>query len=549
MRLNSIAAIGLSAIVISLLLAGCGGGDKPESTSAASSSASPADGKKVLNYVVGVDPRDLNPINATNFYQGEVNAMVFDTLVAFEEGTEAILKPSLADSWDISPDGLEYTFHLRPGAKYSNGDAVVAGDVKAAFERLLDAGTISPRANFFYAIKGARAFNTPGPGRPDSLEGVQVIDDHTVKFILEKPSVPFIQVLAMANAAIYPDKVFRELGAQKFGQQPIGGGPWKIAQWRPEQAINLVPNEHYWGPQPQFDELVYKINKNDQAIVSEFEVGAIDVITIPENMVKDFREKPKFRDLVVENQELNIYFCGIMTHRPPTDNPRLREAICYAVNADNILQFVNLGQGIRAHGPVPPGIEGYRSTIMPWPHDPARARAIIAEIGAPETPLLFWTTTGEFFTAIAEAVKSDLEKAGLKVTLVRNDFSSFQQGVREGVPDMYVGNWWADYPDIENFIQPIYHSSMIGGGANGTHYSNPELDQIIDAAERMTDNAARIAKYQEAEDIIRAANTHIFLWHGTSYRAHQPWVKGYGPAVIYNSRKFLDISIDKSGGQ
>jgi ABC-type transport system substrate-binding protein len=193
---------------------------------------------------------------------------------------------------------------------------------------------------------------------------------------------------------------------------------------------------------------------------------------------------------------------------------------------------------------VPVGIKGYRENIQPRAYDVEKSKSLLAEAGVKDLNISLWEVTDAQTDEICAAAKADLEKIGVHVDIVRRDLAAFREAIYNGQADMYFYSWWMDYPDIENALEPCFHSRNIPRSGNGCRYSNPEYDALIDQAQAETNTDKRIQMFQKAEDMIIEDCPWVPLYHRKSYTAVQPWVKNFEPALMMNATKATGLDID-----
>lgn len=525
-------SLALPLFVFALLMAGCDGGNDAKDASG------PSAEEKVFNYVNVDEPKHLDPAFSYDVYEGIVSGLLFDGLVNFGTGTDVV--PGLAETWEISDDRTSYTFYLRE-AKFSNGKPVTAEDVKYSFTRLLLPETNSDRKWVVEEIRGADAVTS---GITRDLAGVSIPDSRTVQIQLRRPYGPFLTKIAMPSGGIIPaGSADTPQALRDFDQRPIGAGPWVLQKWIHDQRLEFVPNEHYWGGRPKLDRFVYHVQLEDSVQRQQYKVGKIDQYTVGfsayAQWIKDANQKAE----LIEVPELNTYFFAF--NNAKITDPRVRQAIAHGIDVQTIFDRLQLSRGTRAHGPVPVGVEGYRPGLEPREYDPLKARALLAEAGVKDLTIQLWIRQEAQTDEMAASAKADLAKIGVNVEIVRRDLAAFREGLYNGEPDMYYYSWWLDYPDMENALEPTFHSRNIPRMGNGSRYSNPDFDRLIEAAAVEPDEQKRIEMLQRAEDIIIADVPWVFLYHRKSFTAVQPWVKNYEPVpLMINASKYLDVDID-----
>lgn len=513
---------------------GCGRGKTSRDSGGATTAA-----EKEFNYVNIDEPKHLDPAYSYDFYEALVSGLLFDGLVNFGRGPDIV--PGVAATWEASEDATSYTFHLRD-AKFSNGKAVTSADVKYSFTRLLWPETNSDRKQVVEEIQGADAVAS---NTTKELAGLTTPDPHTVLIKLRRPYRPFLMKIAMPSGAIIPqNSAGREKPEREFDRNPIGTGPWVLDKWIHDQKLEFRRNEHYWGERPKVDRFVYNVQVEDSVQRQQFKLGKIDQYAPGFAVYQQWISDPAQKAALVTVPEMNTYFIAFNNSKPTLKDKRVRQAISQAINAAAIFEKLQLNRGVQAFGPVPDLLKGYRPELKPRDYDPEKAKALLAEAGVKELSLSLWERVEPQGDEICASAKADLEKVGVHVSIVRRDGAAFREGVYNGEPDMYFYSWWLDYPDIENSLEPSFHSRNIPRKGNGCRFSNPDFDKLVDSAIAEQDAQKRIQLFQKAEDIIIDECPWVFLYHRRSDVAVQPWVKNFHSDLMINAGKCNDIDID-----
>lgn len=527
---------GLALAAAVLALYGCGRADTGTPGASGGGSAVQAT-SGTLVWALPDEPGRLDPAFNKDLYEGIVSGLIFDGLVGFGRGTT--IEPRLASKWEVSPDGRSLTFHLRD-AKFSNGRPVTGADVRYSFTRLLLPATNSGRKWVVDRIDGA---DDVVAGRTRELRGIATPDPRTVVITLREPYPAFLTMLAMPSASIIPEGAAgTDAPDAAFDRAPVGTGPWVLARWVRDQRLEFAPNPQYWGQAPTLGGVVYQVQLDDTARQRAFEAGTSDIYEVGFAAHDRWARDPARSAQIKAVQELRTDFLAFMNDKPALADRRVRQAVAHAVDTRSIFENLQKGRGVPAHGPIPPGIAGYRPDKAPRPHDIARAKALLDEAGATTLTLDLWYRDEALNAEIARAAKANLAEAGVAVNLVPRDLAALRAGVWQGQPDMYLGSWTLDYPDPENALVPTFHSRNIPRQGNGSHFSNPAVDRALEDAEREADPAQRIAKFEKAEDLIIEEQPWIPLFHRKTHYAVQPWIEGWAPAVMYNSERFAGVS-------
>ncbi len=504
-----------------LVLAGCG------------SSGAPSRGALVDsrdNY----DPRSLDPALSTDVPTGRAVGYVFDGLTRFDPNAK--VESGLAERWDVTTDGLTYTFHLRRGVTFHDGTPFSARDVASSWQRALDPATKSGAAQFLFPIKGAREFNG---GKATSVTGVVVRDDSTLVVTLAEPLAIFIKMLAMPVAAVVPppDKL-----PANFGEHPVGTGPWKLVEWKHDDYLLFAKNPNYFGGAPKSDTLRARIIAEPSTAVAEYESGNVDVLQIPASEASDWEEDQSRKPMLMSTPALELVYIGINTTRGPLTDARVRQAINYAIDVDRIIERLISGRGTRAAGVVPPALGGYDSTRRAYPYDPAKAKQLLAEAGHPNgIDIELWTSLTPIYLRIAETIQAYLNKVGIRTKIVQRESAASRGAARKGQTDMILKDWYADYPDAEDFLYPLLHSANKGAGGNVSFFSNTAFDSIVTASRRELDEAKRNQLYRQADSIAFVEAPMVFLYFYDELYSVQPWIKHFVPPVIFNGQRWTDV--------
>ena len=490
-----------------------------------------APGRAGLVYYESYDPRSLDPALSTDVPTGEMVTLVYDGLTRFDP--DGRLEPALADRWTASRDGRRYVFHLRAGVKFHDGTPLTAAAVRASFLRVLAPGTKGGRSWPLYPIAGAEAY---AAGRAGDVSGMTLVGDSALAFELTEPLAVFPKFLAMPVASVVPSP-------DDPGQRPIGSGPWRFVAWQHDDALTFARNPSYWGGAPLADTLTVRIVPEPLTRAAEFEAGRLSVIEVP------FGETARWRaqhpDWLIEKPALRVVYVALNNRRGPLSDARVRRAINQAVNVPEILATVYGGRGIPARGAIPPALAGSDTTRRPYGYDPAAARGLLAATGyAGGIDLQLWRTAANVeLSRAAQAIQSQLAAVGVRVELVERDASSQREAARKGQADMVILDWWADYPDADNFLYPLFYSGSFGAGGNYAFYSDAVTDSLIIAARRTTDDAGRTALYRRIDDRVYTAAPWLYLWFPKDLWARRPDLSGWDVPVIFNGQRWTQARV------
>lgn len=486
-------------------------------------------------YRLNTNPTTLDPALIVDVTGGVISAKLFNGLVKL--GEDLSIAPDIASKWEISKDGLIYRFELKHGVKFSNNRYVKAYDFKYSFKRILDPKTRSPNTWVLEKIAGAREFMN---GTARDVSGIKVIDDYTLEIRLDEPFSPFLNLLTMTAAYVVPEEECKRWGAD-FSSHPVGTGPFVLKQWLPNRELVLDARKDYFGGTPKLKGMIYRIIPEDLTTITEFELGNLDIITIPASAFSRFKKDPKWNQLIASLRGINTYYLGLNCSKKPFNNILLRRAMNYAIDREKMLRTVYEGRGRIAAGPLP---DVLRKWLPPpsYRYDPEKARELIKTAGFSDGfEVDFYITADQEVVDIAEVIQAYLREIGIKVKLKQLEWSAYKEAINKGEPDMFWLSWWADYPDSENFLFPLFHSSNLGAGGNRARYSNPEVDSLIEAGQHARTIKERDMYYEKVEKIIVDDAPWVFFWHRTDFTLRQPWIKNYKIHPIYSMDKGMEI--------
>src|SRR6266478_4356273 len=486
-----------------------------------------------LVYYETYDPRSLDPALSTDVPTGEMVTLLFDGLTRFDP--DGRLLPGLSDRWTSDRKGQRYIFHLRPGVSFHDGRPLAAADVKRSFIRVLNPATHGGRVWPLLPIAGAGDF---ADGRAPDVRGIEVLGDTGVAFTLTEPLAIFPKFLAMPVASVVPSSVPAD-----FGQRPVGTGAWRFVAWQHDDYLRVAKNPGYWGGAPLSESLTVRIIPEALTRAAEFLSGRISVVEIP--FGETVRWEQEHPDWLKRKAALRAVYVPLNNRRGPLRDPRVRQAINHAVNVPEILATVYGGRGVLARGAIPPGLAGSDTTRRGYAYDTAAARALMAGAGYPNgIDVRLWRTgTNVELSRVAQAIQAQLAGVGVRVELVERDASSQREAARKGEADMVILDWWADYPDADNFLYPLFYSGSFGPGGNYAFYSDPGTDSLILRARRTSDDAARTALYRRIDERVYGAAPWLYLWFPTDLWARRPDLQGWDLPVIFNGQRWTHARV------
>ncbi|WP_424929879.1 ABC transporter substrate-binding protein [Amaricoccus tamworthensis] len=438
------------------------------------------------------DVATLDPAIGYDWQNWSMIKSLFDGLMDYAPGTTD-LRPGLAESYEVSEDGMTFTFTLREGVKFHNGREMTAEDVKYSLDRVTNPVTQSPGAGFFGAIEG---YDAMASGEAETLSGVSVIDPQTVEIKLSRPDATFLHVMALNFASIVPQEAV-DAADGDFGKMPVGTGAFKLDEWTIGQRLVFAKNGDYWRDGlPYLDSVTFEVGQEPIVALLRLQNGEVDVPGdgIPPAKFQEVMADPEQAARVVEGGQLQTGYITLNVTIPPLDNVDVRKAINMAINKERITQIIN-GRAVPANQPLPPSMPGYTEGYDGYPYDVEGAKALLAEAGFPdgfETELYVMNTDPN--PRIAQAIQQDLAAIGVDAAIQSlAQANVIEAGGAGTAPMIWSGGmaWIADFPDPSNFFGPILGcAGAEEGGWNWAKFCDPEIDAAATEADSMLDPSA-----------------------------------------------------------
>lgn len=567
--------------VVSVLFVSCGGEQTIELRDAAGGRK--YGGTYRMNEVQEI--RTLDPVRLSDASSHHVVHQICDLLIDLDSNLS--IQPELAESWEVSPDGLTYTYHLRRGVFFhdspafpdNKGREMKAADVKYCFDRILDARAVTLGAPYFMdKVKGAREyFEATGsqgkiPVPEGGVAGFRVVDDYTFAIDLEVPFAAFKYYPVLGFCYIYPREAVEKFG-RDFSRNLVGTGPFIFEKWEKDQAITLRRNPNYWrkdefGNQlPYLDGVKVSFLRDEKQQILEFASGRLDeAYRIPSEFFRQVVNEDgtltpdysQFRLYAVP--ALSTQYYGMLTTSEQFKDPRVRQAFNYAIDREKIVRFVLQGQaaGPAIHGLVPPSMPGYHAeTIKGYEFDLKKAQALMEAAGFPggkgfPEVTIQLNSGGGRNELVAQALQNMLSNGlGIKVNVKLLEWAQHLELTEAGEVPLFRLGWIADYPDPETFLNLFYGKTVPASGpspVNSTRYVNPRFDSLYSIALTTLDDEQRLALYREAEQIAVNDAPMLFIYHDMDYRLVQPHVHGYDGGNSMDRRDLTAVWFDFGNG-
>ena len=461
---------------------------------------------------------------------------IFNRLVDFKPGTTDI-EPALAESWDISPDGLQYTFHLRKGVKFHSTDYFTptremnADDVLWSFQRQLD-----PKHPWHdKSSVGFPYFESMG--FKELLKSVEKIDDHTVVFTLTRREAPFLADVAMAFSSIFPaeyaDKLLKEGKASELNSKPIGTGPFIFTRYAKDAQVRFKANPDYFRGKPPADPLVLAITTDNNVRLQKLKANECQIALYPKpDDIPSIKADANLK--VDELAAMTTGYIAMNTTRKYMSDVRVRKAIDIAFDKEAYVNSLyGKGNALVATGPYPPTLLGFNNSLKNPPRDLDKARALLKEAGVPEgTVITLFTRNGGGPTNPnpmlgAQMMQADLAKVGLKLDIRVMEWGEMLKRAKNGEHDMVSAGWAGDNGDPDNFLTPNLSCDAAKNGENYARWCNKTFQDLIDEARSDAEPAKRAELYEKAMLVFEQDQPWIPMAYPKMFTAMRKNVEGY----------------------
>lgn len=459
--------------------------------------------KDTLVVAQGADAKTLDPHATNDQPSSRVAIQIYSQLVEVDENMEII--PGLASSWEHLD---EYTtqFKLREGVKFHNGEELKASDVKFTLDRMMASPTVSH-------IVGA-------------LESVEVIDDYTVNLRTAEPFGPLLYHLSHTASSIMSEKAVTEAG-DNYGQHPVGTGPYKFVDWSVGDRVTMAAFDDYYAGKQSIENVVFRNITEGSNRTIALETGEVDISYDISPIDKDSVLNHKDLDLV-EAEALSTTYVGFNVRKAPFDNKLIRQAIAYAINQEDIIEAVEMGAGIASNSPISQKVFGYNPDAKRYEQNIEKARELMAEAGyADGFKTTIWTNDNPVRVQIAEVMQAQLRQIGIDMAIEVVEWGAFLDGTSRGAHEMFMMGWVTVTGDADYGLYALFNSATHGGAGNRSFYTNPKVDEMLNAARTSTNQEERRAIYGELQEIIQEELPIVSIYVKYDNAGRQNHVKGF----------------------
>lgn len=482
-KLKVFLAVLLSAVLL-FTVAGCGSGDN--------SSGSTDNTLRVAMIDPNV-PIDTN--KGTQAYLIMLSDQMVETLIGLNNDTTLYPK-LLTDMPTVSDDGLIYSFELKDGVKFHNGETLKASDVKYSYERLITEGLMGS------LLDQVVGFDELNDGAADELSGFQIQDDTHFTITLKQPYAPFEAALSAPYAVIFPEEACREAGSDWGRTVLYGTGPFKMDSYTAGQGLEMSRFDDYHGEASSLDAISVQFMQDVNTQIMEFQQGNIDFVSIDPNYYETIMDNAEIKDNLKSFTPIGLVYLSPNNDDPILSNAKVREALAYAVDRDAICNDLLAGAATPAKSFIPEGLLGYDDSLPEYEYNPEKAKQLLAEAGYPDGVTLTIVSSVQYpsLSQAAVAIQDQAAAAGFNIEITTVDHAAYNDMNKAGEVQLSVSNWYTDYVDPDGMIYQRMSATTTSQVSN--RYAGEEFNELINQARQISDENERQTLYSEADRIL-----------------------------------------------
>ena len=520
----SAALTGVVPLLLLLALAGCGAGSG-NTADRTHTTGEPVSGGTLV-YARGSDAVGLDPGGETDGESMKVCDNIYENLVTYaEESTDIV--PELATRWEISEDGKTYTFHLRQGVRFHDGEQLTADAVVFSLDRQRNKTPPHP----FHSVGGPFVYWS-SMSMDDIVADIRAVDDSTVVFRLHRPNAPFLANLAMNFAAIVSPAAVLKYRDDYF-KNPVGTGPFRFVEWVKDDRVVLERHKGYWGPAPYLDRVVFRAIPENTVRLLALEKGDVhgaDGLSPLEAQRVDRQGSLQ----LLRRPGMNVAYLALNMERAPFTDVRVRQAMNHAIDKHAMVDGLYMGYGTVAVNPIPPSMWGFAESVEDYPYDPVKAKQLLAEAGvAPGTKIELYAMSNPRPympepLKVAEVIQANLREVGLDAEIRTLEWGTYLDFLQNLKAQCCIIGWNGDNGDPDNFLYVLLDKESARIPAqNYSAYKSEELHRVLVDAQTAVDHARRIELYREAQEIVHRDAPWVPLAHMDQLVAFRRGVHGY----------------------
>ncbi|MBB2479353.1 ABC transporter substrate-binding protein [Bacillus sp. APMAM] len=539
--------IGILVLIFMLILSACSTSSGGNASNEKSGSGKPIKGG-TINIDMAKDFSHLDPAMCYDFGCYEVVTQFYNMLVTYEPNSTKLVG-SVASDYNISEDGLTYTFHLKKGIKFTNGTDLTAQSFIDEFKRILDPKVGSPGKGFIDPlVVGSTAFSE---GKAKEISGITAPDSYTLVIKLTRPEGTFLNILAMPFFPAIDKAYVDSIGDKEFDHKPMGTGPWKMKSYDIGKGMVLEKNANYFEKgYPKLDQINITFEANTQSSALKFKQGDTAFIgwnqQIGSSDFVQFQQDPKYKDLLQSQKLVSTYYLALNNKVKPFDNKLVRQAVNMAIDKNKLVKLNN-GRAAVANQILPPDMPGYQKDLpadVDYQFNKDKAKELLKQAGYGngfKTVML--TTSDDQAKKEAESIQSDLKDIGIDMEIRPLSGASYSDGARSLKYGIVSTAWFQDYPDPSDFLDVLLNGNQIPAN-NWAAYNNPKVNDMLKKAAVLPPGQERWDAYSKIQLEMLKDAPWVPLYTPVRYAIVQPWVKGFYQHPVWMD-PLQNISITK----